>query len=740
MATLAPAAREEQIALEAPPSTGGPFPLRRPGTRLATLALGSALAAVAFGAQGGSNLSRTTIVELALTIASGVIVAIALLRARGGRLDGGLTLGAFATLTALTAISIIWSIIPDQSWLEANRTLTYLLVLAAAIAAGRLAPDSYAVVLRAILFAAIVITAYALASRIWPATLASDEIYARLGQPYGYWNALGATAALAVPAALWLGTRRSGHSASNALAYPLLSLLVVTMFLSYSRGALLFAAIAAVAWVVLVPLRLRSLTVLSVSLAGAAPMVLWTLSKDAFTKNQVPLSVRESVSTQFGLFVLATVVVVLAVALLIQFRLVRRPPRLRTRLVLGLAATLVACAVPAAMFAALVASDRGLTGTIKADYESLTSSRGSTPGGPSRLTTASNSRGLYWHQARQVFDHNQLHGTGAGTYGVARLRYRRDDLVAMHAHGYVMQTLSDFGILGGLAIALLAITWLIAAVRATGLTIRPRRRLPHGSDRVAVLALALTTIVYALHSVIEWIWFIPGPTVMAVVAGGFVVGRGPLRARFAVPAPVVEPPPADAPTEVMPALAGRVLARGRALGRPLRRVPRPLLALAALAATFACAWTIWQPLRSDNISNDALKLSARHRYAAALRDAADARRIDPLTPKPLVVRASIEDAAGHRVVAERVLERAVVEFRSDPQVWLQLAEYQLSTLNRPAATAKTIQGALYLDPQNPEAQTVLFSANARLGAPAGTPAPAPSAPQLTPRASGGPAG
>ena len=50
------------------------------------------------------RFSRTTIVELALTIVSGAIVAFALLRARGGRLDGGLTLAVFAALTALTAL------------------------------------------------------------------------------------------------------------------------------------------------------------------------------------------------------------------------------------------------------------------------------------------------------------------------------------------------------------------------------------------------------------------------------------------------------------------------------------------------------------------------------------------------------------------------------------------------------------------------------------------------------------
>src|SRR5437660_7508049 len=162
MATLAPAARDEQIAPEAPPPRRRRLPVRRPGTRMTTLALGSALAAVAFVAQGGSNLSRTTIVELVLTVASGVVVAVALLRARGGRLDGGLTLAAFAALAALTALSILWSIVPDDSWIEANRTLSYLFVFAAALACARLAPDGYGIVLRALLFAVFVVTAYAL--------------------------------------------------------------------------------------------------------------------------------------------------------------------------------------------------------------------------------------------------------------------------------------------------------------------------------------------------------------------------------------------------------------------------------------------------------------------------------------------------------------------------------------------------------------------------------------------------
>ena len=33
-------------------------------------------------------------------------------------------------------------------------------------------------------------------------------------------------------------------------------------------------------------------------------------------------------------------------------------------------------------------------------------------------------------------------------------------------------------------------------------------------------------VVYGAHSLLDWIWFVPGPTVAALVAAGFVAGRG----------------------------------------------------------------------------------------------------------------------------------------------------------------------------------------------------------------------
>ena len=56
------------------------------------------------------------------------------------RLRGVWLLGAFALLTAFTALSINWSLTPSESWLETNRMLAYLATLAGALALGRLAP------------------------------------------------------------------------------------------------------------------------------------------------------------------------------------------------------------------------------------------------------------------------------------------------------------------------------------------------------------------------------------------------------------------------------------------------------------------------------------------------------------------------------------------------------------------------------------------------------------------------
>ena len=417
----------------------------------------------------------------------------------------------------------------------------------------------------------------------------------------------------------------------------------MALFLSYSRGAMAAAAIGILLWIWFVPLRLRALTLVAVASAGAAPVIVWALSKDAFTKNQVPIDVRRSVASEFGIFLIATALLLLAAGLAVGFRVARRPPLSPLRLRAGMVTAVVACLVPIGLFTALSLSDRGFKGTVTASLEALTSPNSKTPGGPSRLTTASSSRARYWREAGNVFEDHIAAGTGAGTFGVARLRYRTNELVSGHAHGFVVQTMADLGIVGVVAIALLTLAWLLAAARAIGLLPIPNRR-RFDAERVGLVALALSALVYGLHSAIDWTWFVPGPTVMAVAAAGFVAGRAPLGSRRAV-------------------FAG--------FGPGLGRAPRYLLAAASVVAALACAWAIWQPQRSDAETNRALDLLDKHQLPAAASAAGHARRIDPLSPDPVLAAASIEDARGFRhAAALATLITAVRRFPGEPQVWL----------------------------------------------------------------------
>src|SRR6185312_5629618 len=118
--------------------------------------------------------------------------------------------------------------------------------------------------------------------------------------------------------------------------------------------------------------------------------------------------------------------------------------------------------------AALGASHRGLTGSISHAVNSLTDPHAPVPPNtPGRLTAVASVRARYWNEALKVFQAHPALGAGAEGYATARLRYRTETLEVRHAHGYVVQTLADLGIVGlVLTLALLG-AWMAAAGRPT---------------------------------------------------------------------------------------------------------------------------------------------------------------------------------------------------------------------------------------------------------------------------------
>lgn len=701
---------------------------RPPADVLWTLGLGFILAAIALRAGGGLQLGRSTEVEMAVQLIGGLLGATALLVRDGGRLHGAGSLLAFALLAILTAASVWWSVNPSDSWLEANRTLAYAAAFGSGVALARLAPHRWSAIVGATVVCATVISLYAMLTKILPGTFAPDEVFARLREPFGYWNAVGLMAALGVPGALWLGARRHGHAAISALAYPILGLLFVTILLAYSRGSLLAVVAGCGVWFATVPLRLRGVAALASGALGASVVCWWVFAQDALTKDEVPLDIRASAGHQLGIALAAMLVVLLLVGLAVLFFSARRPPRAETRRQAGSTILVVLALVPVAVAGGLVLSEKGLGGSISDGWESLTDPDATLPANdPGRLTAVGSVRARYWDQALKIFKAERLHGVGAGGYATARPRFRTDDLAVRHAHGYLVQTVADLGLLGlAVSLALMA-AWLSAARRTLDVRRRAWRDGGFSAERVGHFTLLSVVVVFGIHSLVDFTWFVPGVAILALLAGGYVAGRGPLG----------ESPDADAPSSPVSGAVAAGALRGR-VREGMRDRTRLAAAGAVLLVALGAAWATWQPERSFHTGNEALALLDAGKLDEAREKANDARDLNPLSVEPLFERSAVELAAGRKNEARIALEQAVRLQPRNPTPWIRLAEYQLLVAQDPRTALTLLGPALYLDPRSTNGVSLFLEANRRAQA-GGLPAVAPAAPPL-PGAVTGPAG
>ncbi|UTI65028.1 O-antigen ligase family protein [Paraconexibacter antarcticus] len=669
-------------------------------------ALALLLSAVTFEGGGGLSLGPTTRVEMGLQILGGLVGAAALLLTGARRLHGGLSLALFGVLTAVTIASIGWAVQPHDAWLESARTLAYLATFASGIALVRLAPQRWAAVLWAVLAATAIVSGYALLTKIFPAWLAPDETYARLREPFGYWNAIGLMAALGVPGCLWLGARRTGHAAVNALATPLLGLLLVVVLLAYSRGSILAALVGAGFWFLVVPLRLRGVAVLTPALLGAAVVSGWAFQKDALSKDRVPLDLRTTAGHEFGVALVMLVLVLGAAALAIGFFRSRQAPTLLARRRFAIVCFVVLALVPVAFAAKLAGSQRGLGGSISHTWTQLTDPNAVTPANdPGRLTAVGSVRATYFDQAIKIYKARPLYGAGAGGFATARQRFRKDGYEVRHAHGYLFQTAADLGLLGLLASFALMIAWFVTAARTTGLTPARWRQEPFGPERVGLLTLTSIVLVFGVHSAVDWTWFVPGDAVVALLCAGWVAGRGDHRL----------------------ALVGDGVAGAGAAQAPwrerLQAGLRSRVAAGAAAATvvlaLAFAWSTWQPLRSVAAGNESLALLGQNKLDEARAAAVKAHDRDPLSIDPLLDLSAVESAAKNPTAARAALERAVNLQPQNATSWLTLAEFDLAHGGAHQAL-KELGPALYLDPRSTEGVTLFLEASRQAPAPAAT--------------------
>ena len=219
------------------------------------------------------------------------------------------------------ASASLWSVSPDSTWAEANRALTYALVLGLAIAFGASHRQALTLTVAGFLAVALAVSAYALGQKLFPGfhiagfvNLDQTGQLPRLQEPFGYWNALGLFVALAVPLTLSVAVDRERSERLRTAAAAAVVPLLVTIAFTYSRGAVLALVCGLAAGIALSGVRLRWLLWLGLVVTAAAAPVFLGLFSHSLTAVNVNLGDRELAGVELAAVIVACMTLVAMVA------------------------------------------------------------------------------------------------------------------------------------------------------------------------------------------------------------------------------------------------------------------------------------------------------------------------------------------------------------------------------------------------------------------------------------------
>jgi hypothetical protein len=642
--------------------------MRRPFDRWAALLLlgaGGALAGVAALFSSGSSNGRLVWIGLAALACAAAVGAGALAglpRPAPGR-EALVALGLLAAFVCWNGVSVLWSIEPDRSWDYFNRGLVYLAFAVVGLALGAYLPR--AARLWALTLAGVIALAlgWALLGKAFPGLLSVSGRTARLGSPIGYWNALALLFDLGLPLALWLAARPEHPRWLRLAGVFFVYGLTVGILLTYSRGGVLVAVVAAAVWLVLGTPRIESAAALLLGGGLGVGVAVWAFSRPGLAKDLQPHATRVHDGAWFAVVFVLAGVAVCALAYLGLIAEERRPLSDRRRNLVGRAA-LAVLAVGA------VAAVVGLTIQSKpqAWFRDFTRqpTNGFATSGPGRLTNInSTSRWQWWKEAWHAFEDQPARGTGAGTFELTHRLLRSNNVVVTEPHSVPLQFLSETGIVG----VLLALG--SAAAAGVGV-VRALRRL-EGPERVAGAALAVAALAYVLHSLVDFDWDFVGVSAPFFLTVGVLLGGGVAR---------------------------------------MER--RPFVAPVPVALAIAVALSLLAPWFAQRATDSALSAIEGGRPVQAFSHARDARSLNPLALDPLFVEAAAEEQLANYGAARRLYVRAVRLQPLNWRPWYELGSFEFGRKRYEAALAPVLR-AVELDRYGSLAPALLKQVEARGG-------------------------
>jgi hypothetical protein len=569
---------------------------------------------------------------------------------RVGR-SGATLVGALVLLVAWTGATVWWSIVADRSWDAFNKGVAYVAflglgVVLAAVGGGRaarLAGYMLALVIGVTL-------TWALITKAVPA-LVQDERIGRLNEPVDHWNALALLADVGTVLGLWLGTAalRRGVRITGAL---LVYVATLALALTLSRAGLLVGVGVLVLWLLLASERVQSGLLLAASAGPAAAIAGWAFTRPALTDDLQSHADRVAEGRIFGV---AGLVGVLVVVVLVTFGLRRSltdESRRRLGRLLVVAAAVVAIAGGAAASVAAadsISSDRDCSEVVN---------------DPSRLGSLDvGNRLCWWREAWDVFAHRSpeggwsevgdyVGGAGAGTFEIARKRFRPNAETVLQPHSVPLQQLADGGVVAFGLFVVLVVGGIAVCVCAL-------RRLS-GAERTAAVALVAAPAAYFAHALVDYNWDFLAVTAPTMVALGVLAGAG-----------------------------RETRAGGR---RPVLGVGVALLALVVLVS-FSF------PRLADRAERRSTQALADGDLQRALDEAHWARFFNPVSADPIFAKARVAEAQGVRWRAERSYIDAVELQPDNPLTWYTLGIFEFDVKKNLCAAYRFLNNAYTLDPK-----------------------------------------
>jgi hypothetical protein len=552
-----------------------------------------------------------------------------------------LFLGALAALTVWVSLSLLWTSSVPGTVLEVERMLVYVAAGIAGLVLLR--RSSVPALLLGVWAAVTVVSAYALATRLFPERLGVfDPIFgARLSDPVGYWNAFGLLAAIGTLLALGLAAR--GGPLVRCLAAGSGVLLLLTLYFTFSRGGWIAFFVGLAAAIALDRRRLQLITTALV-LAPWPVLAIWAASTSPALSRQ-GAALEAASRDGHGLAVIAIALTVSAALAILALDWLEATVSIPHGLQRAYAGTLIFILAASLI---VVFGRYGFPPTLaRKAYDAFSTP---TPDQGANLnkrlfSLSGNGRTEQFHTVWQQAKAHPVLGGGAGSYDKYWFQHRRVPATVHDAHNLYLETFAELGAPGLLLLSLTLGVPLIAVRRAR-------------SSPLAAVACAVY-VAYLAHAAIDWDWEMPAVTLAALFCG----------------------------------LA--LLAAAHRDAEP--KVLRPRARWTALGGTAALVGVVLLGLLGNSAVSASSKSTEAGHFARAESQARRAMNFAPWSAEPWRRLGEAQAVAGNLVAARESFRKAIAKDRRDWTLWFELAEASVG-----AQRQRALAEASRLNPLSPE--------------------------------------